>query len=87
MNEAQEAAEWMTEAVRRAGVLEHEYAATEIERLFGPDVVYGDDSVDVRIAKPVLVEFRKRTPDFVWQRGDKCWRRREPDDDTGRQAD
>jgi hypothetical protein len=50
--------------------------AAAIQHHFGEPFVYFNANGNLAISKGVLQEFRKLTPDCVWDRHDKCWRKR-----------
>jgi hypothetical protein len=85
---AETVADWMlAELEKQDGVLYQSDAASQIAEVFGAQFIYESDSTGHDcIAKPVLAAFRKLSGDsVVWNRGDRFWRRRELDDEPGRQ--
>ncbi|MDM5181751.1 hypothetical protein PO883_31720 [Massilia sp. DJPM01] len=55
--------------------LEQASAVWNIEKKFGKDFVYDNDSGNQAIDKKVLAEFRKLTDGkAVWERGERAWR-------------
>lgn len=55
-----------------------------IQKEFGEQFVYMNDAGNYGIAKPVLAAFNKLTPDVVWSRSERCWRKRAEYDVAGR---
>ena len=83
---ASDVAAWMMQEVERDGILYQESAVGDIEKRFGEQFVYVNDSGNAAISKDILAEFRKVSgDDIVWERGERCWRKRERQDDPGRQ--
>ncbi len=83
-----DAAEWMAGAVNREGCLYQDEAADHLHKHFGKAFADENDTGGMSIAKDVLAEFRAMTAKtVVWDRGEKCWRRRERGDGSGRLAD
>jgi hypothetical protein len=81
------AAEWMASRVAKDGILYQDDAAEHIATKWNDCVVERDDG-GTSIVKPVLTEFQRLTADtVVWERAEKCWRKRETTDGLGRQAD
>ena len=78
---AKDVAQHMLSVFRSAGELAQEDAVYEIEAKFGSDFVYENDNGNPAISKAVLNEFRKISPDAVWERGMKLWRQRYDYDD------
>lgn len=69
------------------GYLAQDDAAQEVENAFGEPFVYYNDAGNLAIARDVLDAFRKQTPDVVWDRTERAWRRRgHGDDPTRREA-
>ena len=72
----------------RAGHLYQEVAAAEMKRRFGSEFVHINPNGNLSIDRQVLKEFRTITGDgVVWERGERCWRRRASYDSPGRRAD
>ena len=68
--------------------LYQEIVVRQILERFGDEHVYHNENGNLAISKKVLKEFRDRTPDVVWERGGRLWRKRERyDAGTGRQTD
>ncbi len=86
---AKTVAEWMLAKIQKAKEIYQEDVVYEIEKKFGKEFVYDNDSGNLAIGKNVLREFRKLTEDIVvWERGGRFWRMREKSDPIGkRQAD
>lgn len=78
---AKEIAAWMKTQVTDEEYLYQEHTAYQIEEEFGDKFIYTNDNGNRAIAKAVLIEFRKLTPDLVWSRSGYYWRKREEDDD------
>jgi hypothetical protein len=84
---AKDVAQWMLDQLNESGELTQEDAAYEIETLFGEEFTYANDNGNTAIDRKVLEEFRAISPDTVWERQDKLWRRRDQHDDPGRFQD
>lgn len=80
-------ARWLLAKIASQRVVYQETVVYEINQTFGGDFVYVNDNGNLAIAKGVLKEFRKISPDVVWERGERCWRMRQPNDDAGRQQE
>jgi hypothetical protein len=76
-----EVAELMRAEFERLGELLQEDAVNAVQRKFGKQFVYLNENGNPAIHKGVLKEFKKITPDAVWERGEKLWRRRNKFDD------
>jgi hypothetical protein len=68
-------------------ILYQEWLVWRIRRKFGKQYVYVNASGGLSIQRGVLAEFRKLTPDLVWDRSEKGWRKRYSHEGPGRQAD
>lgn len=78
-------ARWMLDQVEREGELYQETAVYDLERQFGEDFVYENESGNPAIDKRVLKAFRKISEEsVVWERGERRWRMREETDEPGR---
>lgn len=78
----------MTAQVERNGCLYQDDAADYLFKHFGKAFAHENDTGGMSIAKSVLAEFRAMTEKtVVWDRSEKCWRRRERGDGSGRLAD
>jgi hypothetical protein len=53
----------------------------DIERKFGSQFVCISKNGTQGIDSKLLLEFRKITPNVVWERGERCWRLRERNDE------
>ncbi len=71
-------ARWMLEQVQNEGLgLYQEDAAWNIKNKFGPAFVYDNENGNLAIDKKVLAAFKKISGnDVVWEKGEKCWRKR-----------
>jgi hypothetical protein len=82
---AQDVAKWMVEDMAiQQGFLYQGTAVFDIERLFGPQFVYFNKQGNLAIHNDVLKAFNKLTPDCVWERGNRLWRKRQEGDLPGR---
>ncbi len=81
----QQAAEWMLEQYVAKRFLYQEEAASHLLHLQNEELAYFDGNGNVCVAKKVLTEFNKLTPDAVYERAAKFWRDRLPTDQPGRQ--
>jgi hypothetical protein len=84
-----EVAQWMRDKVLSENYMYQEDIVYEIAQKFGEEYVYDNENGNLAISKKVLKEFRRLTEEtVVWERGERCWRKREPSDDPDRrQAD
>ena len=80
-----EAAEWMKQQVEERGWLYQEYAARHLAGFDDERLSYFDQEGNRCLGKKVLAAFRKKTPDVVYERADKRWRKRKDRDTPGRQ--
>jgi hypothetical protein len=81
-------ARWMSDELERTGRLSQSAAVEGIQREFGPEFIYENESGNPAIDKDVLREFGKLTEDtVVWERWSLRWRHRRPGDLPGRQQD
>jgi hypothetical protein len=85
MTTAIDVAKWMVERLEDRRFLYQEDTVYAIKHEFGDDFVYINGNGNLAIVKPVLDAFNKLTPDVVWLRGERCWRKREQYDKPGRQ--
>jgi len=76
-------AEFMARRLSEQKELVQEDIVFDIERQFGKEFVYENENGNSAIDKKVLAEFRKLTPDAVWERGTRSWRPREKFDTPG----
>jgi hypothetical protein len=74
----------MAAELDRETYLYQEAVVWVIEQKFGRDFVYENEAGNLAISKKVLAEFRKLTPNVVWERGERLWRKRERYDPAGR---
>lgn len=74
---AADVARYMLEQLEKRRELYQEDIVFEIERKFGSAFVYDNENGNRAIDKKVLAEFRELTPDTVWERGSRCWRKRQ----------
>lgn len=80
-----EAAHWMLLEYQAAGFLYQESAASYLLHLNDENLVYFDSSSNLCVGKGVLKIFNALTPDAVYERSGKFWRRRLETDQPGRQ--
>ena len=81
-------ARWMLSSVDEEGCLYQADAVGEIAQRFGQEFTDRSDRGNPVIGKPVLEAFRDISGDtVVWDRGERCWRKREADDAPGRTAE
>jgi hypothetical protein len=80
-----EAARWMLHEYERDGFLYQEAAACHLFQLSNDNLAYFDKNSNLCIGKTVLAIFNGLTPDAVYERSDKFWRRRLVTDQVGRQ--
>lgn len=82
---AVEVAEWMNGELRQHGILYQQEVAYLISERFGEEFTYLNNKGNIAIGKTVLTAFRSLTEGIVvWERGERCWRMREPHDQPGR---
>jgi hypothetical protein len=78
----------MLEKLDHSAYLYQETVVYEIKAQFGSKFTYGNENGNLAIDRKVLREFRKLAPDtIVWERGDRCWRKRQASDEPGRQQE
>jgi hypothetical protein len=83
---AKEVAEWMVSELEKKPRLYQDQAVRGIRREFGEKFSYRNKNGNWAIDKAVLREFDKLSgDDVVWERGDRCWRKRREKDRPGRQ--
>lgn len=80
-----EAARWMLAEYEAAGFLYQESAASHLFQLKDEALAYFDASSNLCVGKGVLKIFNGLTPDAVYERAGKFWRRRLETDQPGRQ--
>ena len=81
----EEAANWMLEQYEELGFLYQEGAATHLFQLADERLAYFDQGSNLCVGKGVLAIFNRLTPDAVYERAGKFWRRRLETDQPGRQ--
>lgn len=86
---AKAAASLMAKQLRANDELLQIDAVAEVTAKFGQVCVYENENGNLAIHRDILSEFRKLTePGFVWDRGERLWRKREEHDQSGkRQAE
>jgi len=78
----------MYDALLENEILYQEEIVIDIENEFGEPYCYYNENGNLAISKTVLKEFRKLTPDYVWDRSERYWRKREKGEDLNkRQSD
>ena len=76
---------WMLEKINLQKELYQEDVVYEIERKFGKEFVYENESGNLAISRKVLNEFKKLTFETViWERGERFWRMRVNGDPVGK---
>jgi hypothetical protein len=81
-------AKWMLEELERVGSLYQDTAVVDIASAFGEEFAYVNDNGNLAIRRDVLDAFRELSGDsVVWVRGERMWRKRESNDERGRQQD
>lgn len=84
MTSINDAAEWMLRRVERSGVLHQDDAVSGIADKFGEGTTYENAAGNPAISKEVLSKFKRISPEIVWSRSERCWRKREKGDEPGR---
>lgn len=79
-----DAANWMLEQFTRRGYLYQDETASHLFMLHDEKLAYFDGNSNLCIGKHVLALFNKMTPDAVYERNGKFWRRRLETDQPGR---
>ena len=74
-------ATYMAQQLKKRKELYQEEVVYEIEYQFGSEFVYINENGNLAIDREVLKEFRKLTPNAVWERGNRLWRIRQNYDD------
>ena len=87
---AKEVAKWMVGELIKHEMLDQQsavyYIGEQFGQQFGQQFVYANANGNPAIDKKVLKEFRELTDDtVVWERGQRCWRKRQRHDEPGRQ--
>lgn len=80
-----QAAQWMLRQFEEFGFLYQEGAASHLLNFNDEALVYFDANSNLCIGKNVLKRFNDLTPDAVYERAGKFWRRRLETDQPGRQ--
>jgi len=81
---ARDVADFMVQELNRRRELDQETVVYQIKRKFGDAFVYTNENGNLGIDKTVLREFRNLTPDVVWERGYRCWRKKNRFDESGK---
>ncbi|MER8979268.1 hypothetical protein [Mesorhizobium sp. M0870] len=81
---AVKAAEFMVALITEYGELRQDDAANRLQSEFGDEYVYYNHQGNLAIKLPVLAAFKKMTPNLVWFRASRYWRRRQEADLPGR---
>lgn len=81
----EEAARWMLAEYKAAGFLYQESAASHLFQLNDEALTYFDASSNLCVGRGVLKIFNGLTPNAVYERAGKFWRRRLETDRPGRQ--
>jgi hypothetical protein len=85
MAEANEVAEWMASEVEVWGFLYQDSAVAQIADKFGDEFIERNEDGTASISETVLTAFGALTDGAViWDRWDKAWRQRQPDDPGGK---
>jgi len=83
---AKDVAKYMASEAEGTNFLYQEVIVQRIRSKFGEEFVYFNANGNHAIDKRVLREFRNLTPDLVWDRGNRCWRKRQGYDPDGSRA-
>jgi hypothetical protein len=78
-----EVASFMESRLKQSTTLYQETIVREIAQKFGPEFVYRNKNGNPAIDKGVLKEFRRLSPNAIWERGSRSWRCRKPFDQAG----
>jgi len=79
-------ARWMMSQIEEHDILYQEEAVAEIADGFGMEFTTENALGNPAIRDDVLKTFRLLSGDtVVWVKNERCWRKREPGDDPGRQ--
>jgi hypothetical protein len=79
---------WMVAQIDEGQSLYQEVVVHEIAERFGVEFTYINANGNRAISKEVLTKFKELTGDsVVWERGERCWRKRASYDGPGRQQD
>ncbi len=75
---------WMVAQLEKDSFLYQDETAYSILKEFGDEFVFINPNGNYGIIKPVLAAFNKLTPEVVWSRSERCWRKRAEYDAPGR---
>lgn len=81
----EQAAQWMLREYDKFGFLYQDLAASHLFHLNDKRLAYFDKASNLCVGKGVLAKFNAWTPDAVYERSGKFWRRRLATDAPGRQ--
>lgn len=85
---AEDVAKWMLDQIAEHRRLYQDTVVDEIRKRFGKQFTYFNDYGNEAIGKDVLKAFKAISAETViWERGDRAWRFRTPQDMPGRQQD
>jgi len=85
--EAISVAKWMVNELEEKECLYQESAVDGIRRRFGSRFAYWNANGNPADSRAVLAQFRKLTEGtVVWEREEKCWRKRTSSDPKGQRA-
>ncbi|RWK76263.1 hypothetical protein [Mesorhizobium sp.] len=79
-----DAAALMVRLLEEHNYLRQDDAANQLHMSFGDEYVYFNQQGNLAIKAEVLAAFKKLTPDTVWFRSSRYWRKREAGDLPGR---
>lgn len=71
----EEAAEWMRAELERIHFLNQETVAYRLQQV-APELIYINENGNLGIDRRVLSAFNAGTPDVVWSRSERHWRKR-----------
>lgn len=77
-------ATFMATGLHAMNYLYQQQIAWETQQTFGDEFVYFNKNMNLAIRPEVLAAFRKLTPDVVWVRGQRLWRKRAEYDEIGK---
>jgi hypothetical protein len=80
-----QAAQWMLREYEKFGFLYQDLVASHLFHLRDSKLAYFDKSSNLCVGKGVLAKFNALTPNAVYERSGKFWRRRLATDEAGRQ--
>lgn len=78
-----DAAKWMVQELEHVKWLDQDHVAAHLSDA-APGLVYINDNGNYGIDKRVLSAFKAMTPDVVWSRSERHWRKREDCDEPGK---